>query len=142
MIQRIFIDANIINDIYDASRVDHLSSYQCLEYCLNNNISLITSCDLVTTIYYINSKKQGRLPALQALEQIQTMFDIAPFGNYELELAIKLMRQDQDYKDLEDTIQYILAQQTKCDLILTNDTKFIAKNIGLVTSKSFLKTYK
>lgn len=132
--QRIFVDANIINDIYDSKRPFHEASYACLQACLQRNISLVTSCDLVTTIYYITSKTQGKDKALQALDQIQTIFEIASFGNRELEAAVLLMQQDSDYHDLEDTIQYILAQKTSCDLILSNDAKFVAKNLEVMNS--------
>lgn len=132
--QRIFVDANVINDIFDANRPQHESSFTCLEICLQRGITLITSCDLVTTIYYITSKTQGKEKALQALEQIQTVFEIAPFSNRELDAAIKLMQQDSDYQDLEDTIQYILAKSTGCEVILTNDAKFVAKDLQVISS--------
>lgn len=132
--QRIFVDANVINDIYDANRPLHQASFACLEACLQQNLTLITSCDLVTTIYYINSKTQGRTKALAALEQIQTIFEIAPFSNRELSAAILLMQQDSDYSDLEDTIQYILAKTTGCELILSNDAKFVAKELKVMNS--------
>lgn len=132
--RRIFVDANVINDIYDANRPYHEASFACLEACLQQNLTLVTSCDLVTTIYYITTKTQGNAKALAALEQIQSIFEIAPFANRELEAAIQLMQQDSDYCDLEDTIQYILAKATGCDVILSNDTKFVAKELKLLNS--------
>lgn len=136
MIQRIFVDANVINDIYDEKRPFHTASYTCLEVCLKQAITLVTSCDLVTTIYYITCKTQGRAKALVAIEQIQTVFEIAPFGNRELDAAVQLMQQDSDYQDLEDTIQYILAQKAGCELILSNDAKFVAKDLRIMNSES------
>jgi len=47
------------------------------------------------------------------------------------------MLQDSDYKDLEDTVQYILAQKTQCDLIVSNDENFISKNLKLISSSDF-----
>lgn len=41
MSQRVFVDANVINDIYDAKRRFHTQSYQCLEYCLQSRIRLL-----------------------------------------------------------------------------------------------------
>jgi hypothetical protein len=133
--RRIFVDANVINDIFDANRPLHDASFVCLQTCLQQNVTLVTSCDLVTTIYYVTSKTQGRAKALQALEHIQTIFEIAPFGNRELAVAVQLMQTDQDYKDLEDTIQYILAKNNGCELILTNDAKFVAKDLQIINSQ-------
>ena len=138
MSQRVFVDANVINDICDAKRRFHTQSYQCLEYCLQNDITLVTSCDIVTTVYYITNKTQNADKSLAALDQVNTIFEIVPFGNQELEIAIALMQQDKDYHDLEDTIQYVLAKQAGCAVILTNDAKFVAKDMRVVSSEAFL----
>ncbi len=139
MSRRIFVDANVINDIFDAERRFHTASYQCLEYCLEQGISLVTTCDIVTTVYYITAKSQDRVKALEALERVNTIFEIIPFGNNELADAIALMQQDGDYADLEDTVQYVLALQAGCDVILTNDAGFVAKDLSVINSVDFSK---
>ena len=139
--RRIFVDANVINDIFDANRLFHEASFACLQACLQQNISLVTSCDLVTTIYYITTKTQGRETALQALAQIQSIFEIAPFANRELDAAVHLMQADKDYNDLEDTIQYILAKNNGCELILSNDAKFVAKDLRVMNSQVALALF-
>lgn len=136
--RRIFVDANVINDIFDANRPFHEASFACLQACLQQNISLVTSCDLVTTIYYSTTKTQGRETALQALAHIQSIFEIAPFANRELDAAVQLMQADKDDNDLEDTIQYILAKNNGCELILSNDAKFVAKDLRVMNSQVVL----
>lgn len=138
MSQRIFVDANVINDIFDARRRFHEASYQCLEYCLEQGLTLVTSCDIVTTMYYLTAKSQDRAKALDALEQVNTIFEIVSFGNNTLADAIALMQQDADYTDLEDTVQYVLAKQSGCDLILTNDAGFVAKHLTVMSSAAFV----
>jgi len=138
--KRIFVDANVINDIYDANRPLHESSYQCLEYCMQEDIELLTSCDLVTTIYYITAKTQGRDKALEALDQIQTVFQLVPFGNRELAAAIALMQANADYHDLDDTVQYVLAKQAECAAILSNDQRSVFKELAVFTSIDFPKS--
>jgi len=54
-------------------------------------------------------------------------------------MAIELMREDGDYTDMEDTIQYVLAKQMGCDLIVTNDKRFVAKEIKCVGSAEFME---
>ncbi|MEN9423534.1 MAG: hypothetical protein RL122_917 [Pseudomonadota bacterium] len=137
MSQRIFVDANVINDIFDAKRRFHEASYQCLEHCLKQGLTLVTTCDIVTTVYYITAKSQDRAKALDALEQVNAIFEIVPFGNNQLADAITLMQQDTDYTDLEDTVQYVLATQAGCDIILSNDAGFVAKNLTLMSSTDF-----
>ena len=137
MSQRIFVDANVINDIFDAKRRFHEASYQCLEHCLKQGLTLVTTCDIVTTVYYITTKSQDRAKALDALEQVNAIFEIVLFGNNQLADAITLMQQDTDYTDLEDTVQYVLATQAGCDIILSNDAGFVAKNLTLMSSTDF-----
>jgi predicted nucleic acid-binding protein len=67
------------------------------------------------------------------------MCNIIEFGNQEIARAIELM-QSENYKDLEDTIQYVLAQKTNCDLIISNDKNFISKDIQILSSKQFVET--
>ncbi len=139
MSQRIFVDANVINDIFDAKRRFHEASYQCLEYCLEQGLTLVTTCDIVTTVYYITAKSQDRAKALDALEQVNAIFEIVPFGNNQLADAITLMQQDADYTDLEDTVQYVLATQAGCDVILSNDNGFVAKALPVISSTVFIQ---
>ncbi len=141
MSRRIFVDANIINDVFDAQRRFHQSSYQCLSNCLENNIRLITSCDIVTTVYYIASRNQNRGRALEALAQLNEVFSLVPFDNLMLSEAIALMRQDADYVDLEDTVQYVMAKKSGCKLVLTNDKGFVAKELTVMGSEAFLASH-
>lgn len=48
------------------------------------------------------------------------------------------MQKDSDYKDLEDTRQYILALKQNCNLIITNDKKFVSKKLKCVTSSEYI----
>lgn len=42
-------------------------------------------------------------------------------------------------RNLEDTIQYILAKKENCNLILSNDENFYAKDIEVISSEEFCK---
>lgn len=136
-IKKIFFDANIFNDIFDENRASHAASKNALIYALQNNLFVCTSCDIVTNIYYITAKHTSKEKALDALESVKEAVDIIPFGADELSSAIKLMRNDSDYKDMEDTIQYVLALQLNCDLIITNDKRFVSKKINRMSAEEF-----
>lgn len=140
-IKKIFFDANIFNDIFDDKRTTHLQSKEALMFALQNDIMVYTSCDIATNIYYITSKYTTKIKALDALDVLTNTVEIIPFAKDELSLAIKLMQKDSDYKDMEDTIQYVLAQQMHCDLIVTNDKRFVAKEIETVDSSGFMELF-
>ena len=137
-IKKIFFDANIFNDIFDDKRKTHDTSKEALMYALQKDLIVYTSCDIVINIYYITSKYTTKMKALDALEVLKESVEIIPFAKDELSLAIELMRKDSDYTDMEDTIQYILAKKMGCDLIVTNDKRFMAKGIERVTSDGFM----
>jgi len=51
------------------------------------------------------------------------------------------MRKDSDYVDFKDTIQYILALQSQCNVIVTNDKKFVGKDLRVLSSEAFVKEF-
>ena len=48
------------------------------------------------------------------------------------------MEKDKNFKDLEDTLQYVLAKENECDLILSNDNSFYSPDIKIISTKEFL----
>ena len=138
MYKKIFFDTNIIVDIFDDSRVTHLFSLKTHAYIINENIELYTSCDIITTIYYILSKK-SKDNALGQIEDINQTLKVVEFSNKEVRTTCELMRKDSDFKDLEDTMQVVLAQKVGCDLIVSNDKEFVSKEIEVMSSEEFCK---
>jgi len=43
--------------------------------------------------------------------------------------------------DLEDNLQYTLAKENYCEVIVTNDKSFYAKSIQKLSSKEFVEKY-
>ena len=140
MSQNIFLDANILIDVNDKSRLAHTDCLLILNYLVENSFKIFTSCDLITTIYYILSKLD-RQKALDDTEQLNKICTIINFSNKELLQTTNLMREDKNHKDLEDSIQYILAKNKKCDCIISNDKGFYSPDIELFTSGKFIEKF-
>ena len=138
MYKRVFLDANILIDANDIRRKYHEEGRNILKFLAKNRIKIYTSCDLITTIYYILSK-ENKLMALQKIEEINRFCNIIEFSNKEIEYTCKLMRTNKKFEDLEDTIQYILALKEDCDLIVSNDKNFSSDRIEILTSRKFCK---
>ena len=47
------------------------------------------------------------------------------------------MKNNKNFTDLKDTIQYIMAKKVSCDLILSNDKGFVSEGIFLMSSGEF-----
>jgi predicted nucleic acid-binding protein len=48
------------------------------------------------------------------------------------------MKTNKNFKDLEDTIQYVMAKKAECDLIVSNDKGFASDAIELMSSSEFV----
>ena len=139
-IKKVYLDTNILVDYIEPSRSKHNEAKQIIGYCLEQRDILLTSCDIVTTIYYINAKKSRR-EALQNIERINQFVEIIKFSNKEVAQTCQLMKEDEEYVDLEDALQYILAQKEQCDVIISNDRGFVSKKIELLSSGAFIEKY-
>ena len=135
---RVFLDANILIDKYDSTRPLHQFSHSAYEYLLLSGCEIFTSCDIISTLYYVGSKKDKKQILLD-IRNINKTLKVIEFSNKEVEETCKLMLEDSDYSDLEDTIQYIMAKKYKCDLIISNDERFASKEIQLMSSEEFYK---
>ena len=140
MISKVFIDANIFIDLNDNSRSSYDDSLKILNYLVSNEVGVYTSCDLITTIYYILAKK-SKSNALNSIVKLNKICQIIDFSNKEISQTCKLMKDDESYGDLEDTLQYVLAQKENCELIISNDKRFMSKEIELLSSEAFIKKY-
>ena len=138
---RVFLDANILIDKFDSTRIFHKFSDKSFEYMLlSGSVDVFTSCDIITTLYYIGSKKDKK-QILHDIRAVNKTLEVIKFSNKEIEETCELMINDNNYKDLEDTIQYIMAKKENCDLIISNDKNFISKDIKLLTSEEFYNQY-
>lgn len=136
MFKRIFLDANILIDSIDNQRPMHYKSTALIRFCLKKEIPVFTSCDIVTTVYYLSAKKDKK-QALNEITKINRFCKIIDFSNTEVEQTCDLMAQNSNFKDLEDTIQYILAKKASCDCIVSNDKNFFSPDISLLSSEEF-----
>ncbi len=135
--KRVFLDANIILDMYDKKRPFHLESSEAISMLLQQkDVDIFTSCDIITTLYYVLSKK-GKMDALDSILDINELCTVIEFGNREIEESCRLLKSNKNFTDLEDTIQYIMAKKASCDLILSNDKGFVSDGVDLMSSVEF-----
>lgn len=140
MFKSVFLDANIFIDANDKERKSFEESYKIVPFCLEEGIRVYTSCDLITTIYYILSKI-SKEQALLGIEQINKFCNIIEFSNKDVESTCKLMRENSKFSDLEDAMQYVLAKREGCEVIISNDRNFFSPELPLFSSEKFCKKY-
>jgi predicted nucleic acid-binding protein len=138
---RIFLDANLLIDVTDNTRPLHEVSSALFDHLAQNKQTflLYTSCDLMTTVYYIVRKAIGKKKALEQIKILNRLIHVIEFGNDEIEEAIYLMEKNPAFGDLEDTIQFVMARRARCDYIITNDTRFYSHEVPLLSSGEALE---
>ncbi len=136
--KKVFIDANVLLDLYDDTRITHQASLESITVLAGRyNVELYTSCDIITTLYYVLSKA-NKARALEMVVDISELCDIVEFSNKEVVESCTLMNAEKTaYKDLEDTIQFVLAKKAQCELILSNDKGFVSPTITLMNTKEY-----
>ena len=139
MYKKVFLDANVLIDIYDTHRPFSVYSQKAVRHLLaDESIDIFTSCDIITTVYYLRSKTD-KVQALEDIIQLNQLCHIIEFGNTEVTKSCRLMKQNSKFKDLEDTIQYVMAKKVDADLILSNDGAFVSDGIPLMSTEMFCK---
>lgn len=137
---KIFLDANILIDITFESRPFSKESSKLYAHLVKNSdkYRLYTSCDLLTTVYYILRKQFDKKSVLEKIKIINKVINVIEFGNKEIDEAIYLMEKNENFSDLEDTIQYVMARKERCDYIISNDKGFFSHDVPLLSSSRAL----
>ena len=141
---RIFLDANLLIDITDNTRPLHKESAALFDHLAQNERTflLYTSCDLITTVYYIVRRSLSKNRALEQIKTLNRLIEVIEFGNEEIEEAIYLMEKNPAFADLEDTIQYVMARRKRCDYIITNDAQFFSHDVPMLGSAEALEIFR
>lgn len=139
MKSKVFIDANVIIDLFDSAREHHKTSGEAIKLLIEQGTELYTTCDLITTVYYVLAKR-NRKKALEAIEKSMGIFKLIDFSNSEVLEAVKLVK-EKEFKDLEDTLQYLLAKKAGCTFILTRDTGFVSPDLKVIRPETVQLAY-
>lgn len=127
---KIFIDTNIFLDVI-LRREGYSESLEVLTSCYNEEYEGIVADITLVNIDYIASKQVVNIR--EFLEIIIDNFEIVGADNKILKHALLL-----DNNDLEDNVQYFLAKECSCDLIVSNDKKFYRGDLEVVSAREFL----
>ena len=131
----IFLDTNVIADMIDAKRVDHEISIRLLERVMTEGHTIVMSENMLSTLYYISKDKKATLEFFEHIVFID--WKVVPYGKEVMTKATAVSLAEE--VDLEDTLQCLCAKSNGCQILITNDQKFVTCGIRTVSSKAFLK---
>ncbi len=124
-------------DLFDGDRISHKASLKLVKEFLENKATLYVNSDtLATSFYLLRSLKKVTLEeSLYALRETTKICDVISIELNDIDKALSLCEdKNTPYKDYEDAMQYICAQKVNADVIVTNDKKFVSKDIKIVTT--------
>jgi predicted nucleic acid-binding protein len=133
--KKAFVDSDIILDLLLERDLFVDYSRALLTTTTQNLIKLYTSTLILANIHYVISKNVNKHVALNSLKFIINHIKILPFEALHLNLAIS-----GEYADFEDSIQYYIAKQSNCDLIISRNIKHYNKfDIPVLTAEQLLR---
>ncbi len=137
MHSKVYIDTNILVDIFDEQRPYHEESLSVIKTCFENEeIDLFINSDSMTNLFYL---MRGRMKcsfdkALEKLEFIENGFNVIYGDKHYFSFTLDICKKH-IFKDYEDAMQYVCAIKNECTLIITNNPKdFKNSTIDVVTS--------
>ena len=130
---KIFIDTNIFLDLI-LKRKGFEAANIILNGCVKNIFKGYVADITLLNIDYIASKQVKEISKF--LQLINQYITVVGANNIIFNEALNIKN-----NDLEDSLQYTLAYNNKCDLIITNDKKFYQGEIKLINSLEFIEKY-
>lgn len=137
MLNKIYVDTNIVIDICDNKRPSHKHSVALVKAYLKNGMELYINSDTVSNLFYIlrRHSKMNQKELLKNMRLVNTIFTLVPIELDDVNEALELAENIEiPFDDYEDIMQYISAKKVKADLIVTNDKSFV--NLDIEIQKS------
>ena len=119
MSKSVYLDINIVIDLLDTKRTNSQSAKALLKHLTHNNIKIVISEDMLSTIFYIVKNKQA---VLEFFQVIQKRWLIVSFGQDVIRDAVKLSLEKN--LDFEDVVQCLCAKENGCIALITGDSAF------------------
>lgn len=136
MMQRIFLDTNIILDFLGEREKFYEPAAKVMTLADKKQIEIFTTTTSITNLFYILSKFEGQKIAWEKVRKFKLICRISVTDDEVMEKAL-----NSDFKDFEDALQYFSAVATDCEIILTrNEKDFKNALIPVMDAESFLQT--
>ncbi len=134
MREKVFFDINIVVDILDTKRENHLNVHLLLQKIVARNIQIVMSEDMLSTIFYIVRNKEAVLKFFQV---IQEQWEIVPFGAEVIRESTEIALAEGI--DFEDVLQCLCAKANRCEVLITHDNQFHDCGVKICTTEAYLQ---
>ena len=119
---KIFLDTNIILDVFDDKRIFHNDSIALYKLIEDSAVLGFVTESVLTTTDYILQKNLSKKYRQLLFTELNSLLKILPCSRQNFEKALQT-----NFDDLEDALLYQIALENKIDYYITNDLTVIKK---------------
>lgn len=135
---RVFADANILVSVLNKEFPLYSITARIISLADNRKFTVFTSPVCLAIAFYFSEKKSGTAMAKQKISLLASKLSITNIGKREVEQALG----NKKVNDFEDGMQYYAAIESKCTVIITQDTgDYYYSSIEVLNAEDFLKKY-
>ena len=137
MKQRIFIDTNIIVDLFSRREPYYIHAARLFSAIEKGLIEAYVSSLTFANLHYLLRKESGSNKAVEALKNLRKLVAILPVDD-----GVVVQALDSGFNDFEDAIQYhtALASNISC-LVTRNQKDFRTAAIKVCSAEEFLASF-
>jgi predicted nucleic acid-binding protein len=136
--KRLLIDTNIIIDVLEKREPFHVAATSLFSLADKKKVRLFAAGISFVNAHYILIQKSSEREVRTGLAKLRLVTGILPCDEKVIDLALT-----SSFKDFEDAMQYYIAQEGNCDVIITRNQKdFKGADIPVMTAAEFLKSFK
>src|SRR6185437_3187979 len=133
--KKAFVDSDVLLDLLLDREPFLIYSRTLLTNDIKKSIELNTSTLILANIHYIISKNLNKSVAISSVKYIMDLINALPFEASHIYSAIVT-----NQADFEDTIQYHIAKENNCDLIISRNIKHYSKfDIPVLSAEDYLR---
>lgn len=126
---KVLFDTNVLLDVILDRKPFASPATLLLAEVERGNLQGYLCATTITTIYYLTAKTLGNRIAVEAVEKLLTIFEVAPVNRYVLETALSL-----GFRDFEDAVIYAAARWIESDVLVTRDERGFQSTYPVVMS--------
>ncbi len=131
---KIFIDSDIILDVFAKRGRFYHPSAKLLSHAEMKRVSGVTTPLVFANVYYVLRRMKSKAFALQSLRKLRIIINVLSLDQKHIDQAL-----NSAFTDFEDALQYYAAMSKKLDYIVTRNKKdYKHSSITVCTPEEYL----
>jgi predicted nucleic acid-binding protein len=133
--EKVFIDTNVVIDLLAKREPFYLEAQELFSLGDKKEVDLYISSLTFANAYYSVAKHYKSTDTKKYMAKFKVLIKVLNFEDKNIELGLT-----SDFNDFEDAVQYYIALENECDVIVTRNKKdFKNSKIPVMTADEFVK---